>query len=783
MIAALNGAANSAYYQGNYEEALQYYQRNILIQEAQRDRLGVATSLRGVGNIHRVRGEYAAALDNYYKALAISEQLRSTTGTIQGSIGLTRASQGHYEQALASYRKALTEFEANGNKIDTARALSLIGNVYFAQTDFEAALTAYRRALELRVESQEIGGQGDILSGIGTTFLRQKKYSEALDSYEKALKLFDSLGNRERMSDVLTRVAETFVAQGDFTKALNAAESALSLAKALDDQDLIWYSQLLIGRAQRGLDHPVEAERAFASSISTVEALRARPAGVQSTEHNSYVPFLAAIDLMMNQHRPGEAFDFAERAKSQFVIELLRNSNAVPSKGLSVAEQAEERRLIGEASSLETQLDRESQLRSSNDARKNRLRDRLKQTRTAYADFRQKLFAAHPLLRFDRGEATPLSIQEMSSLIDAKTALVEYAITERNTYLFVLTLDPTNKRPQARNPLLGLNLKVYPLGVNNTELVSRVGELEKQLAGQGAEFGHSARELYDLLLKPAGDQLVLKTKLVVVPDGVLWRLPFEALAQSDDFFVIDQMEVSYAPSICALRELRKIKRPPLKANAKLLTVANPQLSDEFRNRLQLGYPETRLTASADEEAEVSRIATIYGLTNSELNSAANVSEEGFKSAVASASTLHLATPALLDDISPMSSFFALGRRDGKTADGFLQAREIINLDVNARVVVLPGIRQTTSFTGSGMLANSWSWLVAGSSSTLVSRWELNSTARTHFLSDFYAKAKLNSRVPLSTTGAVRQAMLKLRHSSDYHHPYYWAGFAMIGDGR
>jgi tetratricopeptide (TPR) repeat protein len=784
VIAALSGAANSAYYQGNYEEALQYYERNVLVQEALRDKLGVATSLRGIGNVHRVRGEYAAALESYHKALAISEQLKAQTGTIQGNIGLTRANQANYEQALISYRKALTEFESQGNRIDTARALSLIGNVYFAQTDYDAALVSYRRALALRIEMEDNAGQGDVLSGMGTTFLRQKKYSDALDSYEKALKLFDLLGNKERMTDVLTRVAETFIAQGDFAKGLNAAESASTLAKQLDDQNLLWYSQLLIGRAQYGLDHAPEAERAFASSIATVEGMRLRPPGLDVDDHSSYLPYLSEIDLLMSQHRPGEAFDFAERAKSQFMIELLRTSNAMPAKGLTSAEQSEERHLIGEASSLEIQLERESQLRSSNEARRSKLHERLKAARVAYADFRKKLMTAHPRLSFDRGEAAPLSIKEIQSLVDPQTAIIEYTITEKNTYLFVLTLDPLSaKRGAARRTPLGLNLKVYPLNINNNELVSRVREFEKQLANKSSDFANSSRELYDLLLKPSGDQLLLKTKLIVVPDGVLWRLPFEALAQADDYFVVDQMQVSYAPTICALRELRKTKRPPVKATPKLAAFANPQLADDFATRLQFGYPETKLSTSTQDDEQIQRVATIYGSANSGVNVSTEASEERLKSEALRAGVLHIAAPGLFDDISPMSSFLALGRSASKGNDGFLQAREIINLETNAQLVFLTETRPTTSFTGAGMLANAWAWLVAGTPATVVSRWEMEPAARSKFVTEFYSRAKLSTRNPTSKTNALRLTTLQLRHSVEYHHPYYWANFAIIGDGR
>lgn len=254
--------------------------------------------------------------------------------------------------------------------------------------------------------------------------------------------------------------------------------------------------------------------------------------------------------------------------------ELLRSSNSKTNKGLSPEELSEERRLAGEAASFELQLDREGQLRTSNETRRSRLRDRLTQTRAAYAEFRQKLFTAHPRLKMERGELAPLQLTEIRALLsDSQTALLEYAITEKNTYLFVLTAD-SNRTKKTNAPI---SLRIYPLNVRNDELALRVRQLERQLSSRADDYHRSSRELYDLLLKPAGDQLVLKTKLIVIPDGVLWRLPFEALQSVEDHYVVDQMQVSYAPSLSALRDMRK-PLPLRPANSNLLAFATPLFS-------------------------------------------------------------------------------------------------------------------------------------------------------------------------------------------------------------
>jgi CHAT domain-containing protein/Tfp pilus assembly protein PilF len=776
IIAALNGAANSAYYSGNYDEALEYYQRSAEVQKTQADKLGLATALRGIGNVHRTRGDYGGALESYFNSLSIFETIKAPVGTTLGSIGLVRALQGEYPEALEYYGKALKEFKASANKIEMARVLSLIGNVYHVQGQYDSSLNSYRQALALREEMDDKLGQGDVLAGIGSTLVRQQNYSEALDSFEKALGLFRSIGNQERMAQVLTRVSEALLFQQDYARALSAAESALAIARQLANSELSWYARTLAGKAQLKLERGPEAYNSFTASISTVESLRAETS-VAAGEYNRSLPYLSAIDFLMSQHRPSEAFHYAERAKIEFLVDLLKNNNAIPSKGLSPDQRREERLLSGEVASLEIQLERDSEQRSASEARRSDLRNRLRTARTAYADFRRKVFSTNPRLKISRGELAPLKLEDISPLItDTSTALLEYTITENNTYLFVLTAD----RPR-RNRQIEINLKVYPLEIKYHELASRVRNFDQLLTSCAGNFHEVARELYDVLVKPAEAQIGFKTKLVIVPDSVLWRLPFEALQTGEDHYIVDSTQVSYAPSLSALREMRKQPSPNGRLNSLLVAYADPDLSKKFTTRFELAYPGIRLETSAEQE-EIKRIATIYGVTKSRLSVGPQANAGQVQSGISRAGIVHFAVPVILDDTSAMSSFITLSPGPGQ-ADGFFSTRKIMELESPAELVVASTAQHSTGFNGNAALGFSWAWFVAGARATLVSRWKVESPALSPLLSGFYSSIRPTTRTPVSKARALRQSLLAIRRSADYQHPYYWAGFAMIGDVR
>lgn len=789
VISALGGAANSAYYQGNYDEALEYFQKNLAVQEKEHDQMGMAASLRGIGNVHRSRSDFGAALENYEKGVTLSEQIKGPKGTLLGSIGLVRALQGENDQALEYYRKSLAEFEATDNKIDMARALSLMGNAYYAQQNYESALESYRKSLALREAMDDKPGQGDLMVGIGTVNLRKRSYPEALDSYKRALSLLESVDHKTAIANVLSKIADTYLLQRNYQEGLNFAERAATLAKKVENNDVLWYARMLSGKAQRGMDHSALAIQSFTEAIAIVESLRSRPASSEAgAERSGVLPYLAALDLLVEQNRAAEAFDYAERAKVQSLIELLRRSNAQSVKGMSAVEQAAGRKLAGDAVSIELQLEREAVSRTSNETRRAALRDRLHQARSTYASFRQVLYLAHPSLKVERGELAALKVEQLRPLIlDGRTALLEYVITEGNVYLFVLSADETNRKLVGNRSRSVIALKAYPLAINREGLAQRVTSLYELLINRDESFAGAARELYDLLMKPAADQLAGKTKLVIVPDGILWRLPFEALQPAQDRYLLDQASTSYAPSLSAWREMIKQRRPVNRAkDAGLLAFANPQLSKELLKRVELTYKDVKIEPSSEQDVEIQRLKSVYGDAQSRIFTGANASEEHAKTEIARARILHFAVPAILDDVSPMYSFIAMSSTGGNNLnDGLLQTREIMNLQTPSRLVVLSaaGVRHDRTGTGGAAIGLAWSWFVAGSPSTVFSRWEVKSPSATQLMVDFHSRLRTGSRNQSSKASALQKSALTLRHSAGFQHPYYWAAFSLIGDGR
>ena len=123
-----------------------------------------------------------------------------------------------------------------------------------------------------------------------------------------------------------------------------------------------------------------------------------------------------------------------------------------------------------------------------------------------------------------------------------------------------------------------VNLKAYTLPIKRKELADVAAAFRQQLAKRDLTFRQTSSKLYDLLLSPARAELKGKQTLVIVPDGALWELPFQALLNTQGRYLIEDHALSYAPSLTVLREmskLRKKKADDMALSTTLLAMGNP----------------------------------------------------------------------------------------------------------------------------------------------------------------------------------------------------------------
>ena len=756
MIAALSGAANCYYYQRDYDRALEFYNRSLTIERTLRDPTGIATRLQSIGNVHRVRGDYASALESYMNSLAIAQQSpeNATVATTLGSIGLIRALQGDNAHALEFFDKSLAKFQTDADEVGMARMLSYIGNTHYVQGQYDLALEAYEKSRELYQQRADNLNRAHVLLGIGAVHLAQQNHSLALKSFHEALAFYTTLGRKADMADALSRLAEVNREQGDNAKALEFAQTAAKVAKEAEVFAIAAYALTEGGRAQRGLGRKTDALNAFTEAIQVQRSMRPEtgPDGLE-TVRSGVLPYLGAMETLVELGQPAAALALADEAKSQFLREVMQRGNFTITKGMTAAEREEELRRVGELASLKVQVYGSQDSNLEQVAANSALKARLSTARQAYESFRKRLYTARPLLAVNRGELAALNLAELRPIVNNDTALVQYAVTDEKVFLFVVTAASST-----------LEVKAYTLVTPRAEIAQKVASFRQSIDNSSV-----ARELYDLLLQPAESQIALRSRLIIVPDGPLWDVPFEALQPAENKYVIDQASVSYAVSFAALREMRR-RHVPMNRRVSptpiLVAFGSPVLADAVVERLRTTYSGLKLENT--ETSEIEKLESLYGAARTRSYTSTRAKKERVKTESNAATVIHLATPAILDHSVPMYSVTVMTQDTGD--DGLLKLWEITSFNSKARVIVLPHASTSAhSQNGAALMALSWAWFVAGTPAVVLNRWEGND----EFVFELHQRLKTNE----STAAQFRQTALRVRRRES---PSRWAGYMFLG---
>jgi CHAT domain-containing protein/uncharacterized protein HemY len=769
--------------QGEYTQALIYAQQSLKLEEELNQKDRIAARLQDIGKIYLEQNNFNLASEYLQRGLQLSREVKDAEVMwyCYSNLGWISYHQHQYAEALERFQQALLAGETLNDKIKIISTQASLSSAYIKIREYKQALQALQKALMINEEIKNEWQKTYILRSMGYVYYAQGDYQKALECHQQSLRLSEPLSDKRPLKHALLAIIETCNAKGEYQKVTESIERLIVLAKQTNDYIIIAEAYLNEGKAYRALKQPEKARLAFHEAIQAVEVMRLRVAGNELERQRFFENRISAyheiIALLLAENRLGEALIYAERAKARALLEVLQNGRLDIAKTMRAEEQVQERKINSEMITLNSQLLRELQNAKPNQSRIETIQSNLKKARLYSEDFQTRLYIAHPHLKMQRGDAEPFKIEEASALLpDATTALLEYVVMEDKTYLLTITKNETKN---------AINVKTFVLPIARKDLAEKVARFRSQLAGRDFDFTATAQELYATLIKPALAEIKEKTRLVIVPDAALWEMPFQALMGEDHHYLIQDAAIAYAPSLTFLRELKKHKGSEINsATASLLAVGNPLLKGQ---RVAATHRDDLLPPLPESEREVKTLAQLYGAQRGKALVGAEALEERIKIEAGKYDILHFATHGILNDTSPMYSSIVLSQAENAKEDGLLEAWEVMKMDLKAKLVVLSACETGRGRIGAGegLIGFSWALFIAGCPTTVVSQWKVDSASTSELMLEFHKQLNAQSVKPRShpaTAEALRQASLNLMRTNQYNHPFYWAGFVVIGNG-
>jgi CHAT domain-containing protein len=197
--------------------------------------------------------------------------------------------------------------------------------------------------------------------------------------------------------------------------------------------------------------------------------------------------------------------------------------------------------------------------------------------------------------------------------------------------------------------------------------------------------------------------------------------------------------------------------------------------------------DSQLEPLPEAEQEVKALRQLYGSTQSKVYIGAEAREERVKAEAGEARILHFAAHGMLNNAAPMYSHLALAQGGGGE-DGLLEAWELMQMELKAELAVLSACETARGRIGAGegMIGLSWAMFIAGVPTLVVSQWKVETAGTRDLMVMFHGglrREEEGGRGKVSKAEALREAALKMMKKAETGHPFYWAGFVLVGDGR
>lgn len=800
----LNNIGGVYFRMSQYDKALESYQQALAIHKKTSDRIGEAQTLNNIGVIYVNQSQYQNALDSYEQALNIVREIgncyRKDPGpklcyygdeaAILNNMAALYFSIGQYQKALEISQRAseiYNRLKANKSRetnLDnlkllyealgqnsrslgvlsqelarrapvgaavgkdsfqlTGEALNFnnIGQIYANLGQYDRALNLYQQALANYKELSSKLGQAITINNIGQTYTNLDQYPKSLESYQQALAIYKEVGDKTGVGVVLSNIGQLYNVQGQYPKAMDFYQQALAIHREVGDKAGQGTTLNNIGNSLLSSGNFAEATSQLLGAMEVLESLRpglndSDKIAIVETQTKTYRSLQQAF---IAQNKSDRALEIAERGRARVFVELLAR-------------------------------------RLATTARQNS--------------------ATLPAL-------APLTLEEIKQIARTqKATLVEYSLLPENakvqtkprsqeSELFIWVVKPTGEVALRRADLKSLrqsqetgeridslvqNLVLSTresIGARGLTVVQRPGTQQRQEERKSDRL----QQLHKLLIEPIADLLPTdpKERVIFIPQGSLFLVPFAALQDKTGKYLIEQHTILTAPAIQVL-QLTHQQQERLGGQSfatlqgkDVLVVGNPTMP---KISLTPGEPPQQLPSLPGAEREALEIAT---LLKTQAITGDQASKVALLPQLPQARLVHLATHGILDDIRGLGSAIALAPSGND--NGLLTAEEILNLKLNAELVVLSACDTGRGrITGDGVVGLSRSLIAAGVPSVIVSLWSVPDTPTASLMTAYYQNLQNN----LDKAQALRNAMLTTL--KQYPNPINWAAFVLIGEAE
>ena len=771
MAASLNGIG-LVYdrFLSDYEKALEYYKRAEKIRREIGDWRSLGTTLTYKASVYQNSGMYKEAAETFRISYDVNKKAGDSTRMAEAKVhsGTLLNYLGSFDEALDDLSEAMKICREINDSTGLGDALTQITSVYVNLGDYTSAIGACSESVKIMQALGDDWGLAGAYNNMGIVLQSAGRLERSAEYYRLALEKYEELENIESVSIILNNLGTVFYEQEDYVKAEEYHSKGLEQAGEIGFVLLEMHCQVNLANDQNKLGKLDDALSNYTASLSVADTL--------DNPEGKWKALVGIAENYKIREEYEKAIEYNEQALD--IIEDIRSS--MQRDEFKANYLARERYAFEDVISLLGKLD-ELRPGEGYDRKAFALAEKCKARALLDLLSDQDLESSDENILDNR---QPVSLEDFqNACLDNSTCLIEYSTGDSCSWVWLVSSDDE------------LLIKLPP----HDTIIEQVELLRFALEQPGDDnidyLTESGCSLYEILIGPFANHLGNFDNLIIVPDGILNYLPFEALITVDNFnpgkdsysglpYLVQKFSVTYAQSASVLYNLEGNDRDNTQADTyttDLVAFGDPYYGINEESAFQGTNELSRLKNTAKE---VEGIAGLFPESRQRIFEREYATEDNFKAKglLSGCRYLHLATHGILNDNNPDLNSIALAQDDDPEEDGFLQTSEIFKLSTGAELVVLSACQTGLGkmVRGEGMLGLTRAFMYAGAPSVMVSLWSVSDASTTDLMQSFYRNMIVEGH---SKQYALREAKLSMIENVKYAHPFYWAPFILVGDRR
>ncbi len=229
----------AAFFTSDPDSTYYYAEKNITLSRKINYQKGLADGLVLEAHVDYFKGKSAEAIENFDKAIVIYKQQKDQSGLSACYIlyGKMFTLLANYSTAMDYMNKALSIDKQIGDERILTDCYKNIGIVYFSEGKLSKSLDFYYEALFIAVKNHYKIPSAELYNDIGVILQNMEVYPNALEYFKKSIAIFEGTNNLQALGTINENIGEVLLAQADYNTAIEYLNKANKIAKKQNDKD------------------------------------------------------------------------------------------------------------------------------------------------------------------------------------------------------------------------------------------------------------------------------------------------------------------------------------------------------------------------------------------------------------------------------------------------------------------------------------------------------------------------------------------------------------------